>query len=407
METKATPTALFDTLAKISSVTKSIPEIAKPYQRDYDYAHEFLYSYRGSEATFNAYRREVERLLQWSWLIAKKPIKTLHRTDIEQFITFCQIPPQSWIGLKNAPRFINKEGLRIPNPDWRPFVVSVSKTAHRRGEQLDRKKYQLSQNALQAIFAILGSFFNYMLQEEYIEVNPVIQIRQKSKFLRKTPKQTFIRRLSELQWSYVIETAEMMAKENPHDHERTLLMMSILYGMYLRISELAANKRWEPQMGHFHKDIDGNWWFKTVGKGNKERIISVSNAVLNALKRYRSYLGLTALPSPGETTPLLSKERGRGPITSTRHVRTIVQNCFDHAIERLKSDGFFEEADMMMAATVHWLRHTGISDDVKFRPREHVRDDAGHGSSAITDKYIDIELRERNASAKNKPIKPD
>jgi len=53
---------------------------------------------------------------------------------------------------------------------------------------------------------------------------------------------------------------------------------------------------------------------------------------------------------------------------------------------------------------VHWLRHTGISDDVKRRPREHVRDDAGHSSSAITDKYIDIELRERHRSAKNKPI---
>ncbi len=26
--------------------------------------------------------------------------------------------------------------------------------------------------------------------------------------------------------------------------------------------------------------------------------------------------------------------------------------------------------------TVHWLRHTGISDDVKIRPREHVREDA-------------------------------
>lgn len=407
MQSKHQLTPLFDTLANTASVSKDIPEMAKPYSKDYLYAHEFLYSYRGSEATFNAYRREVERLLQWSWLIAKRAVKDLHRTDLEQFITFCQIPPQNWIGIKNVPRFINKEGLRIPNSEWRPFVVSVSKTAHRRGEKPDRKKYQLSQNALQAIFAILGSFFNYLSQEEYIDINPVAQIRQKSKFLRKKPVKTFIRRLSELQWAYVIETAELLAEENPKEHERTLFMMSTLYGMYLRISELAANKRWEPQMGHFHKDLDGNWWFKTVGKGNKERIVSVSNAVLDALKRYRKSLNLTSLPSPGDTTPLLMKERGKGPITSTRHIRSIVQNCFDRSIERLKNDGFSEEADMMSAATVHWLRHTGISDDVKTRPREHVRDDAGHGSSAITDRYIDIELRERNASAKNKPIKPD
>ena len=59
---------------------------------------------------------------------------------------------------------------------------------------------------------------------------------------------------------------------------------------------------------------------------------------------------------------------------------------------------------MLMAATVHWLRHTGISEDVKSRPREHVRDDAGHNSSATTNKYIDVELRARHRSAKNKPI---
>ena len=50
----------------------------------------------------------------------------------------------------------------------------------------------------------------------------------------------------------------------------------------------------------------------------------------------------------------------------------------------------------MRAATVHWLRHTGISEDVKHRPREYVRDDAGHSSSAITDRYIDIELRRKS-----------
>jgi len=59
----------------------------------------------------------------------------------------------------------------------------------------------------------------------------------------------------------------------------------------------------------------------------------------------------------------------------------------------------------MMDATVHWLRHTSISDDVKNRPREHVRDDAGHSSSAFTDRYVDVELRERQKSAKRKKIR--
>ncbi len=404
---KQAPTPLFDTLEHLNNFLDYPVEHLPCASQDYFQAAQFLRSYRGSEATFSSYRREVERLIQWSWWVAGKTLREIKRNDVESFVEFCQKPPAAWIGVKNAPRFIEKDGTRICNPEWRPFVATIDKVAHSRGEMPDPKKYNLSQKALQAIFAILGSFYSYLLQEEYVEHNPVAQIRQKSKFLRKYQTTPIIRRLGETQWFYVIETAEQMATQEPQQHARTLFMMNALYGMYLRISELAASKRWEPQMGHFQKDRDGHWWFTTVGKGNKQRIITVSDAMLAALRRYRQSLGLTPLPYPGETTPLLPKIRGQGPINSTRQIRSIVQSCFDASISRLISDGFAEEAEQLKAATVHWLRHTGISDDVQHRPREHVRDDAGHGSSAITDKYIDIELRARHASGRKKKIKPE
>lgn len=91
-------------------------------------------------------------------------------------------------------------------------------------------------------------------------------------------------------------------------------------------------------------------------------------------------------------------------MTSERPIRRLVQDCFDQAADKLELTGQKEEAVELRVATVHWLRHTGISEDVKHRPREHVRDDAGHSSSAITDKYIDVELKERARSARNKVI---
>lgn len=414
MDPKHTPLPLFDAIDHIDeTLIQQMPEIKSRLINlssdhvfaDYKQSSNFLKAYRGSAETFKSYRREIERLLQWAWFIHGKTLKDLRRNDLENFLEFCQTPPKKWIGTKHVQRFIEKAGIRKPNPAWRPFIAAISKKAHRDGQAPDIKDYVLSQSALQAIFAILSSYFNYLEQEEYTFGNPIAQIRQKSKFLRKHHGKKSIRRLSELQWSYIIETTESMANENPALHERTLFIMNALFGMYLRISELTASTRWIPQMGHFYTDIDGNWWFKTVGKGNKERDISVSNAMLEALKRYRKQLGLSSLPSPGETTPLIPKALGKGPIEGARHVRKIVQYCFDKTIERLKSDGFKEDAEMLMAATVHWLRHTGISEDVKIRPREHVRDDAGHSSSAITDQYIDIELRARHASAKKKLIK--
>src|SRR3990167_7737363 len=415
MDIDYTPIPLFDTLEYLnSSLDMQTPQIQSQLTNnisindviaDYKQACHFLLAYRGSAETFKSYRREIERLLQWAWLLQEKSLKDLRRNDMEIFIEFCQAPPRSWIGVKHVPRFINQNNLRIANSAWRPFVAAISKKSYRNGKVPNVKLYVLSQHALQAIFSILSSFFNYLGQEEYILGNPITQIRQKSKFLRKHHGKKTIRRLSELQWTYLIETAELMANETPSLHERTLFIMNALFAMYLRISELSASERWIPQMGHFYKDMDNSWWFKTVGKGNKERDISVSNAMLEALKRYRASLKLSALPSPGESAPLIPKTLRKGPIEGTRHIRRIVQCCFDRAIERLIMDGFKDDAEMLMAATVHWLRHTGISEDVKIRPREHVRDDAGHSSSAITDQYIDIELRARHASAKKKLIK--
>lgn len=405
------PIPLFDSL-KFTDPKKSFQPLSeltldKPYaNQDYSQAIHFLYSYRGSEATFNAYRREIERLLQWSWFILGKSIKELRRDDFETFIEFCQQPPKHWIGVKTVARYITQQGERKPHPDWRPFVATINKMASQQGIMPDIKKYALSQKALQAIFAVCGSFYNYLIQEDYIHFNPVAQIRQKSKFIRQQKSNHQVRRLSELQWSYVIETAEILFEQKPELHNRTLFIMKALYGMYLRISELAASPRWEPQMGHFQKDADGNWWFLTVGKGNKERLISVSDAMLEALKRYRESLGLMNLPSRGETTPLIAKAHGQTAIQSTRQIRCIVQACFDAAFARMDADGLKEEAIELKTATVHWLRHTGISEDVKHRPREHVRDDAGHSSSAITDQYIDVEMRARHASAKKKKLDP-
>lgn len=399
------PEPLFDSLANMLANPALIPKNVL-HPQDYDLAKSFLLSYRGSEATFNAYRREVERLLQWSWFIQKTSLLKLNRTDVEQYLDFCQGPPKAWIGTKNVARFTLREGLSVANPEWRPFVVSVSKAEFKNGVLPQIEQYSLSERAIRELLAINNSFFNFMIQEGYLEANPISQLRQKSKYIRKQQGTTVIRRLSDLQWSYALETAEIMAAERPELHERTLFIMTALYAMYLRISELTASPRWIPKMRDFHQDLDGNWWFTTVGKGNKERMISVSNNMLDALQRYRLFLKLTPLPSPSDMRPLLLKNKGTGAISSTRQIRSIIQNCFDRAITRMRDSGFTEDADQLQSATVHWLRHTGISDDVKIRPREHVRDDAGHSSSAITDKYIDIELRARHASAKNKPIKP-
>lgn len=372
--------------------------------RDLQHASFFLYSYKGSIATYNSYRREIERLLQWTWSIKKLHLEVLRREHLEEFIEFCMAPPLDWIGTKNVARFKNKQGQRVANPDWRPFVAATTKEHKALGKEADPKDYQPSQKAIQATFSILSSFFSFLVQEEFIYGNPVALIRQKSRFIQKNQNTDRIRRITNYQWDEVIRVTEKLAEEQPAQHERTLFIIKALLGMYLRVSELVADERSTPVMGDFQMDQDRNWWLHVLGKGNKTRLVSVSHDMLQALKRYRSHRGLSPLPIPGELTPLIPKLAGKGPVTSTRQIRNLVQQCFDLAYQALVEHGQELEASELKVATVHWLRHTGISEDVKFRPREHVKEDAGHSSMATTDKYIDSEMRERHASAANKKI---
>ena len=406
MPNKEIPHSIFDNLQYLPDAFKYSPQqigshLNARQQLDYFYGVRYLLSYKGSSATFNSYRREVERLLQWLWQAKQLSLCDVRREHIEAFMDFCISPPIDWIGDKNVARFKSRQGIRVSNPEWRPFVSSTDKVS---GIRRDAKTYTPSQKAIQASFAILSSFFNFLIQEEFISANPVALVRQKSRFIQKAQNQTPVRRISNYQWDEVIRVAETLAEQDAMAHERTLFILNCLLGMYLRISELVADERSTPIMGDFRMDPDRNWWFHVIGKGNKSRIITVSNAMLDALKRYRTHLGLSPLPYLGEQTPLIAKTHGHGPVTSTRQIRNLVQICFDQAHENLVSRGQESEAMELKVATVHWLRHTGISEDVKIRPREHVKEDAGHSSMATTDKYIDSELRERHASAINKKI---
>ena len=204
------------------------------------------------------------------------------------------------------------------------------KSAFREGATASNRDYAPSQAAIKAAFAAVSSFYDFLTQESIIGTNPVSLIRQKSKFVRKDQNQAVVRRLSNLKWNYVLETAERLAQEDPDVHDRTLFIMTVLFALNLRISELVADERSAPIIGDFRKDPDGNWWYHVTGKGNKDRTVTSPNAMLQAFKRYRRSVGLSSLPVPNESGPLVVKHRGQGPrreLTSDSTDRTELLRC--------------------------------------------------------------------------------
>ena len=70
------------------------------------------------------------------------------------------------------------------------------------------------------------------MDEGLMEANPFRAIKRKSIYKQRNTLDVASRSLTELQWSFVIDTAEQMAGDDP-DHERTLFILATLFAMYL------------------------------------------------------------------------------------------------------------------------------------------------------------------------------
>jgi site-specific recombinase XerD len=331
----------------------------------------------------------------------------LRRADAEAFMEFCLRPPAAWIGPVTKARFIRVGGRKKldkdryeVNPDWRPFNVTIPKRERRPLDAEIHVKlapYNMAQGSVAQVFAVCGSFFQHAIDEGLTEVNPFRAIKQKSVYKQRNTLDVAGRSLTQLQWSYVLETAEQLANEDPR-HERTLFILSTLFSMYLRVSDLVGRDNWAPTMGDFRKDTTGNWWFHVVGKGNKAAKISVRDDYIHTfLARYRTYLGLSPLPSPQEKQPLLSTLSGRRGL-SDRHLRLLLQHVFDRALARMAAENWSEdELDNLRSASLHWLRHTAATFDAPFRDMKDLQADLRHNSLSTTQNTYYNSLDEQRA----------
>ena len=389
----------------LDKICKPIPDA----REDFLYTQSFLKSYsRKSEATFRGYRNEVERLLLWAWTIAGKSVIQLKRPDLESYFDFVHSPPTAWVGDSVQDRFKTIGGECRQNKNWRPFAGKLAKEDRKQAMvegtdiKVSRDGHTLSHEAMKICYSAVSAYYDYLTDEGYAFGNPIPAIRKQSPYLIKGATQKTIKRLSDLQWDFVLECAEKAADKDPL-HERTLFVIATLKTLYLRVSELSDRSNWQPVWKHYWQDNDGNNWLKVLGKGNKLRDVSVPSALLPYIDRYQRYRS-SLTSSFGINSAMVAKNRGSGGMTS-RQLRRIVQQGFDLAYDRMIAEGFGKEAKALREATTHWLRHTGASQDIATRPLKHMSDDLGHASMGTTDQiYIQSDMKERAKSGKGRDV---
>ena len=207
----------------------------------------FLREYKDSTETLRSYAKEIERLLLWCIHVAKVNVSSLRRDHLLSYQDFLKTPgpKKSWCG-PSVPR-LNKD--RSLNPNWRPFV---------RG---------LGSASIKKAIKILDSFFNYLVQTNYLIGNPLAVDRRRKKRHQSTSH--LIDRYLELDEIYAVLDA---LSEYPTDDAESLFQVTraryiilLLFYTGLRVAEAAGHK-----MGNFMQR-EGNWFLRVIGKATRDK----------------------------------------------------------------------------------------------------------------------------------------
>jgi site-specific recombinase XerD len=259
------PKPLIDDLESLQAMSGAKLAKAKPHVEsmpidideigvleDYRIVVDFLLSYGASSDTFKSYRREVDRFILWLWHHRKITLPQVVRADIDEYLNFLKNPPMEWRGTEVKHRFIQVMGQRKPNAEWRPFVTTISKAERKRGKSADEREWTQSASALKSTFAILRTFFEFLLNEDHVMRNPVAQIKARSRKATSSQRSASIKRLSRLQSKSVFDAVDKLQEQlDSEQYERLLFIISCLLGMYLRISEVASSGARQPVHGDF------------------------------------------------------------------------------------------------------------------------------------------------------------
>lgn len=352
----------------------------------------FLMEYSGSSGTYRIYRRECERLFLWVWAEVNKPVSSLNRQDFEQYLQFLSnpSPPAIWCGPKSPKA----------SPQWRPFVGP------------------LSDSAILTAIAAVNSLMSYLVDAGYLLGNPLGLIRQRRNKLKSQPNTnpdsktsrpawspddggSVERFLDAQMWEATTAAIEAMPEETSmakDKKERLRFICSFLYLLAPRAGELETMR-----MNSF-RESRGLWWWHVKGKGQKVAKVPVPDDMLAALVRYRKHLGLSAVPTPSDETPLLISVRTGKPITA-RRLNQLLKELFSHAAQLLPPDAEHKK-EKLASASAHWGRHTGITAKVDAgMDTRYVQRDARHADARTTGLYIHEEEERWHQEAQKHEIK--
>ncbi len=331
---------------------------------DWGAALEFLREFQDRRATFKTYAKEIEKFLLWLIHVRKVSVSALRRGDWLAYCDFLDAPPASWQCSKGTKKW---KPSGEPNPDWRPFVA---------GHPSDRT-VRLSKE-------VVKTFYTWLVDSGHLDANPCAA-RNKRNATGAFNQQTIMERIiPDHLMQHLLESIDaglaQSSEEERFKWERMRWVIRLYAGTGIRLSEGLGHWNGRQFVLHRMGDVKPNpgrtrWFLNIVGKGNKPRQIELFDDTMGALRRFRRFLALPALPGHQESTPLIPRVDLESGI-NVSSLDSIFRAAFAQAAStlpaKLDQPPYYGDKDVLghdlsalENASAHWLRHTHTTSFLK------------------------------------------
>lgn len=356
----------------------------------------WLATYADRSKTWDAYKREIERVWLWALLVARKPLSSLTSQDAAQYKAFLAAPTADWIQPRPVAR--NSEA-------WRPFRRPLEGASQ-----------------VQAL-RVASICFDALVSHGYLVANPMTRSLHKDSKARNLRPTTQRRGFTANQWAWIWRCTREVSEAGMR-RQRIRLLLRLLVSTGLRLDELTRARR-----GHLvcveldpldpgdsvsvPTAVELAWLLPVVGKGGVEREVPVPQELIRLIDEHLiacinhlssdpvvdlSAQDLASLPLVAQITPAVGAAVGRcstsggrlEPLRRSGVYRTL-KRYFQFVERQALAEGR-ADAKQLASASTHWLRHTfgrmAVAGGV---PLDVVKEAMGHASLATTSIYTTAE----------------
>lgn len=221
MDTKMANAFPFDTADRLEDLVdlkrypsldgflRSQPPARDIVRADYEVSRQFLLNYADVSGTYNRFRSEIQRFLNYLWVVAHQSLAQMNIETVNGYYKTLKKPPKAWTSRGIHAAFEDDGDQRRANPKWRPFVIRSTD---------EDVRYRVSQASLNATNTALQTWFNSLVVRGHIAKIPLLHLRKRTRKaspMKENSQETEVRRLTDWQWSYLLETLTQAASDSP------------------------------------------------------------------------------------------------------------------------------------------------------------------------------------------------